>query len=58
VSGKAQAKNGDELFEEEKFHVTKQRPKPALKVPCIFSFLVAGGRRILSVFPGSQSVPY
>jgi hypothetical protein len=29
----AQAKNGEELFSEEKFHAAMGRPKHALKVP-------------------------
>jgi hypothetical protein len=34
----AQAKNGDELFWEEKFHAANGKAQLALKVPCFFSF--------------------
>jgi hypothetical protein len=33
-----EAKNGDELFREEKFMEPMGRPKPPLKVPCLYSF--------------------
>jgi hypothetical protein len=58
----AQAKNGDELFWEEKFHAANGRLKHALKVPCFFFLLtLAGGRSFIhfsqvpNVFPNMFS---
>ncbi len=38
LQGVPQAKNGDQLFWEEKFMHPMGRSKHALKVPCFFSF--------------------
>jgi hypothetical protein len=60
----AQAKSGDQLFWEVKFHASNGRPKHALKVPYFFSFKVLGGwgrrpggEKLNFFFLGSQCVP-
>jgi hypothetical protein len=39
-----QAKSGDKLFWEEKFHASNGKAMHAFKVPCIFFLLTLGGR--------------
>ncbi len=54
----AQAKNGDELFWEEKFHVTNGKAQACIQgaLP-IFLLSLGRGRDSFSFFPSSQCVP-
>jgi hypothetical protein len=47
----AKAKNGDEEFWKEKFHVANGKAQHALMKGPVFSFLRARGRGIFSLFP-------
>jgi len=52
----AQAKNGEELFPEEKFHAANGKAQACTQGALLFSF-ISLGEDFFSFFPGSQSVP-
>ncbi len=52
----AQAKNGEELFSEDKFHTANGKAQACTQGALHF-FLLSFGEDIFSFSPGSQSVP-
>ncbi len=54
----AQAKNGDELFWEDKSHAANWKAQACTQGALfLLSFKVSGGKDFFSFFPGSQCVP-
>jgi hypothetical protein len=51
----AQAKNGDKLFWEEKFHAANEKTQ-ACTEGAFFPFKFGGGKDLFSTFSGSQCV--